>query len=195
MSLGLYKSTVEYALSQGFLNSALNRDNWQSRHFQFYIGDLYDVIPALQKKYYPRDEVTGSCVALTNGFSFTRGGTDSFNVTLNHNCSLYANSTDKIVDILINSALNIQAKPFSNYTNFVINIADFNATYNTASGYPITNPDLAAYYLNSTAHSLRGSQVFGSGFPTAAKDYPHFEVNTEYVFLYDSASIHQDILI
>jgi hypothetical protein len=38
----------------------------------------------------------------------------------------------------------------------------------------MTNTDLANYLLNSTLHSLRGSKVFGSGFGTAPRDYPHF---------------------
>ena len=54
----------------------------------------------------------------------------------------------------------------------------------------MTNTELANYLLNSTIHSLRGAKVFGSGFVTAPKDYPHFEVNDDYVFIYDSANIH-----
>ena len=47
------------------------------------------------------------------------------------------------MDILINCSFNIQAKPFTNYTNFVVNSVDYNATYNPAAGFSIVNADLA----------------------------------------------------
>ena len=33
--------------------------------FQFYAGDLYEVIPYIAQLYPARDEITGSCKALT----------------------------------------------------------------------------------------------------------------------------------
>ena len=63
--------------------------------------------------------------------------------------------------------------------------------YSSTSQYPISNMELANYYVDSTIHSLRGSRVFGSGFPTHTRDYPHLEVNNDYVFIYDSSQVHQ----
>lgn len=124
------------------------------------------MIPGLQKKYYPNQQLNGSCKALSTGFDLVRGGTDSLNVTMNFNCSLYANLSDKIVDIFLNSTFNIVGRALTNSTDFIVGSAEFAAQYSPGSGYSIANVDLANYYLNSTAHSIRGSRVFGSGYGT-----------------------------
>jgi len=68
ISMGLVQSTAKWGLDNGVYDTDLNENTWQSRHFQFYVGDLYDVIPALQKKYYPNNKLNGNCKSLSSGF-------------------------------------------------------------------------------------------------------------------------------
>lgn len=37
----MYKNTLKYAIDNGHLDVELNRNDWESRFFQFYAGDLY----------------------------------------------------------------------------------------------------------------------------------------------------------
>lgn len=41
----VYKNVLKYAIDNGQLDVDLNRRDWESRFFQFYAGDLYEVIP------------------------------------------------------------------------------------------------------------------------------------------------------
>lgn len=61
----VYRNTLNYAIDQKFMNIDLNRANWQSRFFQFYAGDLYEVIPKIATKYRATAAVTGSCQTST----------------------------------------------------------------------------------------------------------------------------------
>lgn len=61
----VYRNTLNYAIDQKFLNIDLNRANWESRFFQFYAGDLYEVIPKIATKYTATEKVTGACQTST----------------------------------------------------------------------------------------------------------------------------------
>lgn len=52
LSFSLISNTVRYSYQKGYLDSHLTRRSWESRFFQFYAGDLYEVIPALAQKFY-----------------------------------------------------------------------------------------------------------------------------------------------
>jgi hypothetical protein len=84
----------------------------------------------------------------------------------------------------------VKGVALSRNLDFTVAHADFNATYYQTGEYVVTNIELANYYLNSTAWSVRNSKVFGSNFSTIARDYPHFEISKdEYVVIYDSSQI------
>lgn len=62
----LYESVVFYLQSNGWLDSVLN-DNWETDSFQFYAGDLFDLINNLHLTFEPRAILDGSCAAQKNG--------------------------------------------------------------------------------------------------------------------------------
>lgn len=51
ITFDVYKNTLKYAIENGQLDADLNRKNWESRFFQFYAGDLYEVIPRVADKF------------------------------------------------------------------------------------------------------------------------------------------------
>lgn len=63
MNIALLKETARYALHNGFFDVILSQQDWQSRAFQFYVGDLVEAIPVL-KTLPPMTKVTGKCKAL-----------------------------------------------------------------------------------------------------------------------------------
>lgn len=49
LSNSVLKSSVRYILNKGYFNIRLNQEQWESRAFQFFAGDLYIAIPSLKK--------------------------------------------------------------------------------------------------------------------------------------------------
>lgn len=47
MTFDLFKNTIRYAIQKNAIDTELNRKNWESRFFQYFAGDLYEVIPKL----------------------------------------------------------------------------------------------------------------------------------------------------
>lgn len=49
ISNSVLRSTVKYILNKGFFDIKLKQQDWESRAFQFCVGDLYLAIPTLRK--------------------------------------------------------------------------------------------------------------------------------------------------
>jgi hypothetical protein len=56
--------------------------------FQFYVGDLYEIFPVLQGKYYASEAVTGSCKPTYDRLRVQSAGTNALSVTMHFDCSL-----------------------------------------------------------------------------------------------------------
>lgn len=100
---------------------------------------MYDVIPGLQKKFYPGQELNGNCKALQNGFSLIRGSIDTMNVTLKYNCTLNAVQAGKILDFSVDGLFVIRGHPQQRHLDFVVNHTELNATYYQTGDYAVVN--------------------------------------------------------
>jgi hypothetical protein len=60
---------VKYLQSNGWLDTALNKE-WDVDAFQFYAGDLFDIINNLYQTFNPKEILDGTCVAQKDGISF-----------------------------------------------------------------------------------------------------------------------------
>ena len=56
------RQTVKYILDQKWLDVELD-GSWDVNAFQFYAGDLYDVMSKVKATIPPRTRLAGSCVA------------------------------------------------------------------------------------------------------------------------------------
>ena len=82
------------------LDSTLSQDNWQSRAFQFFVGDLHDAITTT-RNISSYKEIEGLCQAIDDKtFIFEKKSITSFAVTVNFTCYLQQNST-RIVDLIL----------------------------------------------------------------------------------------------
>lgn len=52
---------------------------------------------------------------------------------------------------------------------------------------PPPNINLAMFKVNQILQKLKGVKVFGSGFPTLAREYPKTEITEDYVIYYDGS--------
>jgi hypothetical protein len=66
--LCMYESVVFYLQANGWLNTVLN-NQWEVDAFQFYAGDLFDIINNLHLTFSPRAILDGECVAQKEGLS------------------------------------------------------------------------------------------------------------------------------
>lgn len=51
ITFDVYRNTLKYAIDNGQLDALLDRKNWESRLFQFFAGDLYEVIPKVSQRF------------------------------------------------------------------------------------------------------------------------------------------------
>ena len=85
----------------GYLDTSLKREWWQSRMFQFFAGDLYDVFPLLAVKFYANQEILGNCKATYSGLKVSQGHYDTFNVSMRFDCELNI-VREKFLDFAVN---------------------------------------------------------------------------------------------
>jgi hypothetical protein len=51
ISYTFYENVLKFAIKNGQLDTNLNRQSWESRMFQFYAGDLYELFPKVAQTY------------------------------------------------------------------------------------------------------------------------------------------------
>lgn len=61
-----YETVLGYLQSRGWLDTVLN-DKWETNAFQFYAGDLFDLINNLYLYAKPRSLLDGTCTAQKDG--------------------------------------------------------------------------------------------------------------------------------
>jgi hypothetical protein len=64
---------------KGWLDARLD-SNWDCNAFQFYAGDLYEMINNLYINVFPREALTGDCVASPNNLVIKHGRETARNV-------------------------------------------------------------------------------------------------------------------
>jgi hypothetical protein len=75
---------------KGWLDTILN-DNWETNAFQFYAGDLFDVINNLYLTFNPRSLLDGECLAQKDGLRFYPSrefDANTYTLAINYKCSV-----------------------------------------------------------------------------------------------------------
>jgi hypothetical protein len=106
ITFDVYKNTLRYAIDNGHLDVDLDRHNWESKYFQFFAGDFYEVIPRVAQRFLASDPVTGSCKTSTRNMNIGKGGYDILQVNLTYNCELGINR-DKVTEFQLNLTLHV----------------------------------------------------------------------------------------
>lgn len=184
ISNSILKSTVRYILKKGFFNIKLNQQEWESRAFQFYAGDLYLAIPSLRKQ--PQDAViTGTCSAANDdSFSFKKKSREQYSLTLNFSCSLGMGNTT-IVKINMVTVNIIDVILEFKQLRFKINSITGTPAFEEVEGYKIENMEFAKFLVTETLKVAEGTSTFGTGYKTNQREHPYLIVEDDYLFLYD----------
>lgn len=172
--MSIIENTVRFAGQKGVLNTQLNEMYWQSRVFQFFAGDLYEIIPALTSKFYASEAIEGSCTTFPTDVKATIVESDSFSLTLPYSCSLNIKTT-KISSFDLSLTLYLQAVPQSTYLDFKVTKAEKFAHFKDEGEFKIIDMELANLFLTRSLERLYQGKVFGSGWKIYARDQPKVE--------------------
>ena len=91
----VHEHVLKYLQKQGWLDTNLDH-HWECNSFQFYAGDLFDLINNLYLKVNPRQLLEGKCTASANNLNIRSSRDIALNVwevRITYNCS--ASSKDK----------------------------------------------------------------------------------------------------
>jgi hypothetical protein len=100
ISYTFYENLIRFAMQKGQMDTILNKANWESRMFQFFAGDLYELFPQVAEQFIASTEVVGNCKANASEIKIYKGGNDTFNVTTFTRCELSVAKT-KIIEFSI----------------------------------------------------------------------------------------------
>lgn len=156
--------------------------------FQFFAGDLYEVIPKTATKFLAADKVDGRCEAKTDGLSIYKNNHTTFNVSINFDCELSI-SRSKISDFKVNLQAVVEGFPDSDHIDFYVVGHGRSVQFFTYDGYEVTNLELAELMISHSLNRMVEEKVFGSDWPLFSKDYPHFIVQDNYTVVYDSTHV------
>lgn len=192
IGLDFVRQMGRYALEKGWLDTHLEGGSWETIAFQFYAGDLYDVIYETQKLE-PRTRVSGACSAQDDQFfDIRRFNYESLQLFVNYTCNIQTSDTGKTQLAQIQLPVRFELKLTLEYEQLEVMINGAmtpGPSFIPVGNYYVTDPQLATFKINMALRSLVGYRVFGSGFPTWPRDFPELDVDTSgtFIFLHDKS--------
>jgi hypothetical protein len=194
-SNSLIKFTLRHAISvQQALDVVLTEEFWQSRAFQFFMGDLHDVMPTATRHLDTMANITGRCKALDDPvFSFAMKNTKAYEAKVNFACNLISNST-QIVTINLVVSYEITPKLSSKTLDFMLTSITGTPSFTESPPFKIEYQELADFMVSETLALAESGYVYGTGYPMKyPRKYPSLWVRQKYLFLYDSSAVPRRI--
>lgn len=148
LSNGLIKSSLRYAIKQKALDVKLTEEFWQSRAFQFFVGDLHDVMPTSTKHIETMTEITGMCRALDDAvFNFAMKTSKTYEAKVNFACHLDFNGT---TFLRINLVATYEITPKLTSKTLDIQLTNLGGTpfFNETAPYKIEYQELAEFMVS-----------------------------------------------
>ncbi len=157
--------------------------------FQFFAGDLYEVLAKIQDKYYASQPVTGNCKPTYTGLKVWKSGFDTFNVSIHFDCELNI-KREKIMTFAVGLQLEVQGIPQQTTMDFKFRGHEEFVTFYQYADYKIINEQLARAMIRHCLNRLYEGNLFGSGWPMSPpRDYPHMMTEENYTIVYDSTHV------
>jgi hypothetical protein len=179
--------------SNGWLDVVLD-DSWETDNFQFYAGDLFDLIGNLNNNFSPRALLDGKCTAQKEGLNFKSArefSENSYMLEVAYNCSVKGTNKDattaEVMRFKASTRIYIKVEVTTRTLNFRILYADIlNLSFQPVGAYVVNNMNLAMFKANSVIKKVSNTYTFGSGFPTIVRELPKAKVEKDSVLYYDS---------
>lgn len=133
----------------------------------------------------------GKCKAMDDKvLSLKMKTMETYDFSVNFTCYVqFTNNKTTLIEI--NIAVDYVVKPRlkDSYINFEISSISGQPIYIQHSPYLIKNMELANFMVMQTLNMVTNNLVIGSGFKTMIRKSPQLVVRSEYLFLYDKATI------
>jgi hypothetical protein len=190
ISNSLIKSTLKYVIKNGSLNVVLSQEFWQSRAFQFFMGDVHEVMPSSTRNMSTMVELQGRCDALDDpAFSFSAKSASAYDVKVNFQCQLnFNNNKTRLVNIDMVVNYEVAPKLGSKYLDFILNSISGAPLFKESGNFKIEYKELAEFMVAETMGLAKGNPVIGSGYKAVSRKFPGLWVKNNYLFLYDSSA-------
>ena len=157
--------------------------------FQFFAGDLYEVLQNVQTRFFASEPVNGNCKATFAGLKVWKANYDTFNVSIHFDCELNIQKT-KITDFAIGLQLEVEGVPMESTMDFKLRSHEQFVSLYQYSDYKYLNEELARVMIKHCLNRLYDSNLFGSGWPMSPpRDYPHMMTEENYTIVYDSTHV------
>jgi hypothetical protein len=157
--------------------------------FQFYAGDLYEVLGKVQERYFAETPVTGICRATFTGLKVYKSGFDTFNVSIHFDCELNIQRT-KILDFGVGLEGEVEVLPTESTLDFAFRRHTEFTTFYPYADYKLLNEELGRAMVRHSLNRLAEARLFGSGWPQSPpRDYPHMMAEDNYTIVYDSTHV------
>lgn len=159
--------------------------------FQFYAGDLYEVLGSVQDTYFANAKVTGNCKATYAGLKVWKSGFDTFNVTIHFDCDLNI-ERDRVTSFAVGLDAEIEALPYANTMDFKFRRHTEFITFYPIGKFTISEQGkkLGEAMIRHSLNRLYEGTLFGSGWPMSPpRDYPHVMTEENYTVVYDSTHV------
>lgn len=189
LSNSLLKSTLRHAIRKQALDVNLTTEFWQSRAFQFFVGDLHEVMPTATKHLPTLTEITGICRALDDPvFAFAMKSTKTYEAKVNFACSLQFNNTRFLA---INLVASYEIAPRLSSKALDIQLTNLAGTpaFIETDPFRIEYQELAEFMVSETMALAKSGYVYGTGYKMKyPRKYPAVFVRQSYLFLYDASA-------
>jgi hypothetical protein len=157
--------------------------------FQFFAGDLYEVLDKVQDRYFASEPVTGNCKATYTGLKLWKSGFDTFNVSIHFDCELNI-KRNKILDFGVGLDAEIEVVPKETTMDFKFRRHTEFVSFYPYADYRLLQEDLGRAMIRHSLNRLYDSNIFGSGWPLSPpRDYPHMMAEDNYTIVYDSTHV------
>ena len=177
------------AVKNGSLDVILTDEFWQSRAFQFFVGDLHDVMPTATKHMDTMINIKGKCKALDDPvFNLSMKSSKAYEARVNFACNLEFNNTHLIT---INLVVSYEITPRLSSKTLDIQLTNIagNPVFVESPPFNIEYTELAQFMVSETLALANSGYVFGTGYKMKyPRKYPSLLVRQNYLFLYDSSA-------
>ena len=180
---------LRFGIEKGYFDIDLIREHWESTMFQFFVGDLYEIFPLLQTKFFASEKIGGNCKATYSGLKIFKATHKTFNVSIHYDCELNIRK-EKFVDFSIGLTLEVEGHPGAQFQHFRLVGHDQFPSFYPYGDFKMQNPELATLMVKHSLNRMYEVNLFGSGYPVSPpRDYPHMIMEDNYTIVYDSTHI------
>lgn len=122
--------------------------------FQFFAGDLYEVIPRVAYNFLASDVITGKCTAEPTTLKIEKGTHETINVTMDYDCNLYAAGKQVAVFKIQNMTFQVEGKVKDDHLNFHVVGFSRKIQFFEYDQYKVENLELAELMVNHSLNRL-----------------------------------------